>query len=111
MAALLGKAEEFDASKEEWTQYVQRMDHFFAANGIDDAYKKSTFLGVIGPTTYTLVRNLVSPEKPGDKSYELVAALKKHFNPTPSETVQRSKFHSRVRKSGETIAAFVADLR
>ena len=37
--------------------------------------------------------------------------LKKHFNPTPSETVQRSKFHSRVRRPEETIAAFVADLR
>ena len=58
------------------------------------------------------MRNLVSPDKPGDKSYdELVAALKKHFNPTPSEMVQRSKFHSRVRRPGETIAAFVADLR
>ena len=66
------------------------MDHFFAANGIDDTdKKKSTFLAVIGPATYTLVRNLVSPNEPGDKLYdELVAALKKHFNPTPSETVQ-----------------------
>ena len=113
MAALLGKIEEFDASKEEWPQYVERMDHFFAANSIDDAHKKkSTFLAVIGPATYTLLRNLVSPDKPGDKTYdELVAALKNHFNPTPSETVQRSKFHSRFRKPGETIAAFVADLR
>ena len=95
MAALLGKADEFGASKEEWAQYVERMDHFSAANGINDAYKKTTFLAVTGTTIYTLVRNLVSPEKPGDKSYELVAALKKYFNPTPSETVQRSKFHSR----------------
>ena len=37
MAALLGKMEEFDASREEWTQYVERMDHFFAANGINEA--------------------------------------------------------------------------
>ena len=57
--------------------YVERMDHYFAANGIDDAYKKkSTFLSVISPTTYTFERNLVPPEKPGDKSYdELIAAL------------------------------------
>ena len=88
------------------------MDHFFAANGIDNAHKKkSTFLAVTGPATYTLARNLVSPDKPGDKSYdELVDALKKHFNPTPLETVHHSKFHSRVRKPGESIAVFVADL-
>ena len=47
MVALLGKVEEFDTSKEEWTHYVERMDHIFAANGIHDAdKKKSTFLAV-----------------------------------------------------------------
>ena len=67
MAALLGKIDEYDASKEEWPQYVERIDHFFAANGIDNANKKkSTFLAVIGPATYGLVRNLVSPKKPGE---------------------------------------------
>ena len=82
MSTLLGMIDEFDES----------MDHFFAANGIDDAdRKKSTFLAVIGLTTYTLLRNLVSPSKPGDKSYDqLVLVLKDHFNPTPSATVQRA---------------------
>ena len=61
---------------------VEKMDHFFAVNGIDK--KNSTFLAVIGPATYTLVRNSVSPDKPEDKTYdELVAALKNHFNPMP----------------------------
>lgn len=69
--------------------YIERVDHFFAANEIANTdRKKSAFLAVIGMTTYMLVRNLVSPAKPGEKSYnELVKALKDHFNPTPSETV------------------------
>ena len=113
MATLLGKLEEFDKSKEEWTQYVERMNHFFAANDIKDAgKKKSVFLAVVGPTTYSLLRNLVAPSKPGDKTFdELTTALKEHYNPTPSETVQRSKFHSRVRRQGESVAEFVAELR
>ena len=54
----------------------------------------------------------MSPAKPGEKSYdELVKILKEHFNPTPSETVQRSRFHGRFRKSGETVATFVSELR
>ncbi len=54
----------------------------------------------------------MSPAKPGDKTFEeLVALLQEHYNPKPSETVQRAKFHSRVRKQGETIADFVAELR
>ena len=113
MSSLLGRIDEFDGAKEDWPQYVERVNHFFDANGITDAgKKKSAFLAVIGPTIYTIVRNLVSPTKPGEKSYdELVKVLKEHFNPTPSETVQRSRFHGRFRKPGETVATFVSELR
>ena len=66
---------------------------------------------MIGPVTYALLRNLVSPDKPGDKSYdELVSLLQEHYNPTPSETVQRSRYHSRFRKQGDTVAMFVSEL-
>ncbi len=110
---LLGRLDEFDGSKEEWPQYIERVNHFFVANGIDDATKKkSAFLSSIGPATYAIDRNLVSPDKPGDKSYEeLVTILTDHFNPTPSETVQRFKFHSRFRKPMESVAKFVSELR
>ncbi len=37
--------------------------------------------------------------------------LTDHFNPTPSETVQRFKFHSRFRKPTESVAEFVSELR
>ncbi len=95
MAVLLGRLEDFDKSKEDWTQYAE---HFFIANDIADVgKKKSVFLAVVGPSTFSLLRNLVSPAKPGDKTFEeLVALLQEHYNPKPSETVQRAKFHSRV---------------
>ena len=51
MAAVLGKIEQFDAELEEWPQYVERLQFFFAANGIEDAGKKrSVFLSVVGPS-------------------------------------------------------------
>ena len=113
LVSLLGRLDEFDGSKEDWPQYIERVNHFFAANGIDNAgKKKSAFLSSVGPATYALVRNLVSPEKPGDKSYEeLVTILTHHFNPTPSETVQLFKFHSRFRKPTASVAEFVSGLR
>ena len=109
----LGRVDEFDGTRDDWLQYVERMEHFFAANGIDDADKKrAVLLTVVGAATYKTLRNIVSPEKPGEKSYaELVEALSKHFKPTPSEIVERFKFHSRVRKAGESIATYVAELR
>ena len=113
MSSLLGRIDEFDAAKEEWTQYVERVDHFFAANGIDDAGKKrAALLAGVGATTYRLLWSLVSPDKPGDKTYAvIVAVLKAHFNPTPTESVQRERFNSRIRKPVETVAAFVSELR
>ena len=85
----------------------------FAANDITEASKKkSVLLSVIGLSTYALLRNLVLPAKPGDKTYdELVSVLKEHYNPTPSETVQRSRFNSRFRKPVESVSTFVAELR
>ena len=53
---------------------------------------------------YSLVRNLVGPAKPGDKTFaELVKILKEHFNPKPSEIVQWFKFNSRHRKLEKTV--------
>ena len=110
----LGRIEEFDGSKDsDWQQYVERMECFFAANGITDATKKrAVFLSVIGAGTYKTLRNILSPAKPGEKEYsELVDKLSKHFRPAPSEIVERFKFHSRSRKPGESVATFVAELR
>ena len=67
---------------------------------------------MIGPATYKVLRNLVSPKKPGEVSYaDLVKTLTDHFSPAPSEIVQRFKFNCRVRRQGETVATFVAELR
>ena len=37
--------------------------------------------------------------------------LQKHHTPSPSEIVQRFKFHRRSRKEGELIASYVPELR
>ena len=92
---------------------TQRMGHFLAANGVTTEERKhSIFLSVVGPKTYKLLCSLVSPNKPEDKSIaELVQALKSHYNPEPSEIVERYKFHTRFRKPGESVATFVSELR
>ena len=109
----IGKIGEFIPSREDWTQYVERLEHFFLANDIKSADKKrAVLLTVIGPTAYRRLRNLLSPAKLGDTPYkDLVDAMKKHVNPTPSVTVQRFKFNSRVRRAEETVSTYVSELR
>ena len=86
---------------------------YLDANGITESDKKrAVFLSVVGPSTYRLLINLVSPDKLGEKSFaDLVKLLTMHHNPTPSETIQRFKFHSRIRKTEETVATYVSELR
>ena len=43
MAALIGAVGEFDAEKEDWTQYAERLSHFFEANLIVDKERKEHF--------------------------------------------------------------------
>ena len=103
MTATFGHIDEFEEGKEDWIQYVERLEHFFGANNVStDAKKCSILLSVMGPSAYKLLRSLVSPDKPGEKSYEeLVTAMKLHHNPVPSEIVQRYKFDCRFRREGE----------
>ena len=76
MAAVFGKIEEFDSEKEDWPNYVERLSHFFTANSITtDEQKLAVFLSVIGPATYKLLRNLVAPKKPGEKSFDDLVQL------------------------------------
>ena len=114
MAGLLGKVESFDPELEEWPQYVERLEHFFEANGVtgDDSMAKqhSTFLSVIGPAPYKLLRSLLSPERPNEKTFEeLTAVLANHYSPPPSEVMQRYRFNSRSREPGESVATYMAE--
>ena len=69
-------------------------------------------MAIVGPSAYKLLRSLVSPAKLDEKSYkELVKAMEKHHNPTPSEIVQRYKFNSRFEKESESIATSLSELR
>ena len=74
--------------------------------------KRAVFLSVVGAATYKVLRNLISPELPSEKSYdELVSVLEQHYNPAPSEIVERFRFYCRARKPGESVANFLVQLR
>ena len=89
------------------------MEYNFQANGItDENKKKSIFFIIIGPLSLKLLRNLVSPNKPHEKTLQqLITLLKQHYNPTPLVIVQRFKFHTKTRKPSESIATFMSQLR
>ena len=95
---------------------MERLEQFLQANdvtGDDKADKRrATFLSVIGRSSYNLLRSLLAPVKPTEKTFdELVQVLLAHYSPPPPEVMQRFRFNSRARKEGGTIADYIAELR
>ncbi|KAL5516505.1 hypothetical protein EMCRGX_G001854 [Ephydatia muelleri] len=111
--ALFGAVGEYVEGEEDWSQYVERLGHFFGANGVSDASKKrSVLLSTIGPKAYQTLASLVAPETPGGKTYdELIKLMAEHLSPKPPVIVQRYRFHSRVRQQGESVSVYVTQLK
>ena len=107
-----GKIDEFQVN-DDWSQYIERLGHYFTANDISDTVKqKSILLSVVGAVTYKLIHNLSVPNLPGTKSYEeLVELVKYYLCPQPNIIVQRCLFNSRTRQREESVATFVNELR
>ena len=112
MAGVIGSIGPFDESTEQWSSYTERFGYFVAANEIQDDKLVPIFLSVIGPKTFNLLRSLLQPAKPGNKSFtEIVDTLTKHFSPKPLVIAERFRFHKRNQEEGESVTMFVASLR
>lgn len=84
---------------------MERLNHYFEANEFKNKGKqRAIFLANVGAQTYKLMRNLVMPELPSDKTYdELLSECKSTTNP--------NRFNTRTQQSGESISIFLAELR
>ena len=84
--ATFGQIQEFNPDTESIRVYLEWFKLFVVVNGIAEDKQASTLLLVMGLKHYSLVRGLVSPAKPEEKSLlELSALLFKHYDPKPIE--------------------------
>ena len=108
----LGTMDPFDPDTDSWPAYTERLEQFFVANDIANEKKVAVLLTVIGTKAYTLLRNIVAPDKPAAKEYDqLVEAFRAHLDPKPIIIAERFKFHRRNQREGESIAQYIAELR
>ena len=76
--------------------YLERVELYFSVNEVKREKQVPVFLNLLGRETYALLRNLVSPVKPAEKSLnELMDALRGHFEPKKLVTAARFQFHQR----------------
>ena len=109
---VLGQLHEFQPDRESFTVYLERVKIFFVVNDIPAEKKVPVYLNSVGGTAYGVLRNLVAPDNPMDKTFEeIVTKLTEHYDPKPLIIVERYHFHKRNQASGESIAEYVAELR
>ncbi|GBN40060.1 hypothetical protein AVEN_1142-1 [Araneus ventricosus] len=104
--------EPFNAEVETFTSYLDRLEMFFTTNNVPDDKKVPTMITLLSAKTYALLRNLVEPVKPEDKSFqELIAILAKQLNPKPLVILERFRFHQWNQTEGKSMAEFCAQLK
>lgn len=110
--AQIGRLDEYKPENESWSAYIERAELFMIANDVDDTKQVATLLSAVGASTYGLLRNLVQPAKPKDKTFEeIVNILKAHFEPKPLIIAERFRFQRCVQKPHETVSQYVAELK
>ena len=56
--------------KEDIASYIERIELYFAANYVEKDNEVLTLLAVIGADAYGVLRNLLAPQRPKDKSFD-----------------------------------------
>lgn len=78
------------------------------ANAIADEKLVPSLLTVVGAKHYSLLRGLVSPMLPKDKTFDEI--VEQHYDPAPIVIAERFHFYQRSQKPGESIAEYLAAL-
>ncbi len=110
--ASMGQMDIFDDSLEDWSTYFERLQQYFIFRDIEEVKQVAALLSSIGGKTYSLLRDLVSPAKPADKSLEFLnELLEKHLCPKPLVIAERFRFHKREQLATESVTDYFAILK
>ena len=84
----VGTVEPFNRDTDNWTYYCERLEQYFVANGIsDEAKQRAVLLTGCGGDTYQLIRSLVFPAKPTERTFsEIVKLVHDHLLPVSQGT-------------------------
>ena len=110
-SSFIGQVEELIPGSD-WKHYVERVEMFFKVNSVAEDKKVPTILSLIGNKMYALLRNIVSPRRRRDLSFEeIVDNLTKHLNPKPIAIAERFKFHKVEQQESDSIRDFLGRLK
>lgn len=100
---------------ENWRRFKQQFEIYMTATGIDrkdDNIKSSTFLHVIGPESLEIFNTFTFDNDDDKKKLKpIMDKFESYCNPRKNLTYERHIFNTRIQQTGETIDAYVTDLK
>ena len=110
--AVFGQMERFNPDDKGIQAYLERIELYFVANEIGDDRRVPAFLSVIGSKTYALLRDLLGPDKPSEKTFaELKQVVEVRYKPKKVVIAECFHFHRRSPAAGQSIMQYVAEFR
>ena len=108
----IGQLPKFQPDNKRIADYLEGVQLFFEANGIEEGKQDPVLLTAIGEKTYALLSNLLAPQKPSAKSFqEFLMILRDHFEPKPVVIAEHFHFHRRHQTVGESVTKYMAELQ
>ncbi|XP_065218826.1 uncharacterized protein LOC135844530 [Planococcus citri] len=102
----------YDDSVETFSDFVERFEHYCTAQKLSDVAKVPTFISLLQPHVYRLLKYLCFPAKVDSKSYkDLTELLINHLCPKQLEIPARHTFLNRKQGENESIMQYVSELR
>ena len=90
--AALGTVKEFHPDLKECSSYIDHLEQLFIVHEIAGEKQRAIFLSSVGPKTYSVLKDLLAPEKTSTKSLKKLAkCLQKHFKPSILKIAERFK--------------------
>ena len=88
----IGSLEAFDPKTDTVAVCVERVELYMAANNMPKAKRVAIFLNCVGKTTCAIIRKLMIPDKPAEKSLkDIITVMQKHFELKPLVIFRRFK--------------------
>ena len=93
--------ERFSPNDEGIQAYLERFELYFVANEIGEDWRVPAFLSIIGSKTYALLRDLLGPDKPSEKTFaELKQVFEVHYKLKKVVIAEHFHFHWRSQAAG-----------